>query len=53
MEQKKFGKDFLMVLSGQIISLFGNAVIRCVIWKYYRNRVFAVDRNDTDRRDDR
>lgn len=28
MEQKKFGKDFLMVLAGQIISLFGNAVIR-------------------------
>ena len=27
--------------------------IRCAIWKYYRNRVFAVDRNDTDRRDDR
>ena len=37
MKQKLFTKDFTMVVIGQIISLFGNAIIRFVLPLYLLN----------------
>ena len=31
---KRFGKDFILVIIGQIISLFGNAVLRFALPLY-------------------
>ena len=37
MEQKRFSKDFTLVILGQIISLFGNAAIRFALPLYLLN----------------
>ena len=37
MKQKLFSKDFTLVIIGQIISLFGNAAVRCALPLYLLN----------------
>ncbi len=38
MERKLFSKDFLLVVTGQIISLFGNATVRFALPLYLLNQ---------------